>query len=209
MIEIKNVYKKYVKDYFTLFDINFNIQTNTLMLGDENSGVDCLFRILAKIEKSFDGEIFVDKENIKEMKDKNLPIAYAPETPYLFNGNLEKNLIFPLKIRKINKNTAKNTVNNATLQYNLKNFPKKIKQMSISQKKIITLIRAIIRKPKYVLIENFFENLDDEFIPLAEQIITDAKKNTIIIASEKNVKNLQCFKDFNLIKFDSGSVKKE
>lgn len=208
MIEITNLYKQYVKEYYTLYNINIIFNANTFILGDDNSGIDCLFRILSKIEKNFDGQILIDGQNIKQIKDKNLQISYIPKEPYLFNTTIEKNLYYPLKIRKINKKIAKNIINDAISNYNLNNFENKIKKLNYSQKKIITLIRAIIHKPKYILIENFFKDLDKEYFDLANKIISDAKKDSIIILGEETPE-FENYKDFKTIKLNNGSICKD
>ena len=113
--------------------------------------------------------------------------------------SLTKNLSYPLKIRKFNKNTIKNTVNDAILKYNLNIFSKKVKSMSLSEQKIIALVRAILRKPKYILLEDFFEDLELDYVNLATTILTDAKEFATIIACEKQDLKYSCFNDFKVV----------
>ena len=104
MITLKNVSIKYVKEFYSLYNINLNINGNTLLIGDAASGNIFLLRLLAKIDTHYDGEILVDNKNLKQIKDKDLNIAYIPQKPCLFeNKTVLENLIYPLKIRKINK----------------------------------------------------------------------------------------------------------
>ncbi len=62
---------------------------------------------------------------------------------------------------------------------------------------LIALIRAIIRKPKYILLENFFEDLDENYINLATNILKDAEQFSTIIACEKDFNEV--FQDFKII----------
>ncbi len=207
MIRLQNVFIKYIKNFYSLFNINLDIKNNTLLLGDKMSGNWIILRLIADIDKNFDGNIYIDDKDIKNIKNYEFDLAYVAKNPYLFKSNMEKNLAYPLKIRrkilKINKNDIKNKVNSLILHYKLENFPKKIKQMNLSQKKIICLARAIIRSPKYILIENFFEDLDENYINLAIKMIDES--NAIIIASDLD-KNEHLYPNFNQIKFNSGSV---
>ena len=50
---------------------------------------------------------------------------------------------------------------------------------------------------EYVLLENFFVNLNKEYIPLAEYLINKLKQSSTIIACENENKNFNVFKDFN------------
>ena len=236
MIKIEQVSIKYIKDYYSLFNINLEIKNNTLLLGDKTSGNNFLLRLLAKIDRHYEGQIFVDNVNLKKIKDSQLNLAYLPRENYFFkNKSVLKNLIYPLKIRKIDSENAKNIVNLLLKQYEIKNFLKnlqnlnfifdekykdkfnknfdfetnflnvKMKYYTFSMQKILLLLRAVVRKPKYILLENFFENLDTNFFELANKILNDVSKSSIIIATE-NKNNLKYFKNYSQIKFNAGSI---
>ena len=197
MIKFDSVSIQYVKEYFALYNFSTEINSHTLLVGDDYVGSSAIMRLLAKIDNTYSGNIFIDETNIKNIKDKDLNIAYVPQIPYLFkHKSIEKNLAFPLKIRKFDKNYIKNAVNLAFEDYNLNDFNKKISKVTLSEQKILTLIRASLWQPKYVLLENFFEDLNESYFELANKIIEDIKKNSIIIATEKENKNLDIFKDF-------------
>ena len=89
MIELKNVSIKYVNDYFSLLNFNSKINNHTIFVGDHYVGSLAIMRILAKIDKHYTGEVFVDNVNLKQIKDKELNIAYVPQITCLFkNKNL-------------------------------------------------------------------------------------------------------------------------
>lgn len=199
MIKFDKVSIQYVKEYFALYNFSCEIKNHTFFVGDDYVGSSAIMRLLSKIDKDYLGEIFIDETNIKTIKDKDLNIAYVPQIPYLFkHKSIEKNLAFPLNLRKNNKNDIKNTINSVFLNYNLKNFNKKITKLNLSEQKILTLIRASLWNPKYLLLENFFEDLDEKYFDLADKILKNIKQKSIIIATEKESKNLDVFKDFNI-----------
>ena len=204
MIEFNAVTIKYVPDITTLLNFSAKIDCNTLIIGDEFLGTSSILRLIAKIDKNYTGEILIDNANLKEIKDKDLSVAYLPKEPYLFKNTIEKNLSYPLKIRKIDKATIKekvsfviNYLNNLTKKHNIENFPNKIKKMNISEKKIGTLLRALVRAPKYVLLDDFFLNLDAKYFPLANELIEQLKQTSTIIATSNKVE--QIYKDFNIL----------
>ncbi len=205
MIEIKNLTVNYIEEFASVYNLSIEIKSNTLFVCDKLDGGFAILRTLAKIDKAYKGEILLDGVNLKHIKDKFLPIAFVPKKPYLFKSNIDKNLLFPLKIRKINKKTSQNAVNLLKNEYNLNNFPKKIKNLNFGEQKIICLARAIIRKPQYILVENFFENLEPEHIALAEKMIADASTFATIVATEKTT--CSAYKNFNVIKLENGSTK--
>lgn len=227
MIKFEKVFIQYVKEFFSLYDFSYEISSHTLFVGDFFNGTYAIMRTLAKIDRHYIGEIFIDDINLKNIKEKDLNISYLPENPVLFeNKNIFKNLFYPLKIRKINKKTAKNLINSVFLDLKNNNFEifnnylknqninkklknaefinfkndeilkLKIKKVNLCEQKIIALIRTILRSPKYVLLENFFEDLEENYIPLAEYLINKLKQTSTIIACEKENKNYNIFKDF-------------
>lgn len=203
MIEFNAVTIKYVPDITTLLNFSAKIDCNTLIIGDEFLGTSSILRLIAKIDKNYTGEILIDNANLKEIKDKDLSVAFIPKEPYLFKSTIEKNLSYPLKIRKIDKATIKekvefaiNLLNNLAQKYNL-TFTNKIKKMNVSEKKIGTLLRALVRAPKYVLLDDFFLNLDAKYFPLANELIEKLKQTSTIIATSNKVE--QIYKDFNIL----------
>ena len=82
MIKFDKVSIKYINDYYSLYNINFEIAKNTILLGDESSGNSFVLRLISKIDKSYEGSIFVDNNNLKEIKNANLDLAYVPKEIY-------------------------------------------------------------------------------------------------------------------------------
>ena len=101
------------------------------------------------------------------------------------------------------------TLNNEKFEELFENFLNtKIKKLDLGTKKILTLLRAKVRAPKYVLIENFFDNLDENYLDLANEIISNITNNSTIIATQNDNKLIPAYNDFNQIVFDAGSIKK-
>ncbi len=258
MIEIQNVSVKYVREYYALLGYNAEIDGNTLLLGDNGKIV---LRLLAKMDK-FDGDIFYDGINLKDIRNRDLPFAYLPETPVLFkHKSVYKNLIFPLKLRKIknadeivenaiishlsflmdkteqnkidlnynnqkannqksinfkvdnkikDKNALLNEKIDEKIDKNAKNFNnqsidllkiKKLKANKLNkyEQQILCLLRAVIRAPKYLLIDNLFSTLPANYHPLAATILCEYTGT--IIASENQ--QFDFYKDFNTLQVDN------
>ena len=84
MIEIKNLYLKYIREYYALYDINIKIQKgeSVALVGNEGSGKTTLLRVLAKLEKFDKGEVYIKDISLKKLDfrtDISLGyISYAP-----------------------------------------------------------------------------------------------------------------------------------
>ena len=72
MIRLINVSIKYIQDFYSLYNINLEIDKNTLLLGDEMSGNIFVNRLIAGIDKNFLGEILIENKNILDLKKQRI-----------------------------------------------------------------------------------------------------------------------------------------
>lgn len=193
IVEFKNVYLQYIQEFYSLYNFSATFDDNTLFVGDEFNGYISLFRSLCKIDKHYDGVIKINGVDIKNIKDKDLSIAFLPNKPVLFaQKSLEKNLYYPLKLRKV-KN-YKELFNFSILPYESDlskcelALKAKVKKFNLAQQKLTALLRAYIRHPQIVLIENLFDGLNQFEVEFANKIINELSKTTLILAIENTDK---------------------
>ena len=205
MIEIKNLTVQYLKDFYSLYNVNLNISKNTILLGDQLSGGFALLRAIAKLDNHYTGKIFINGKNIKQQNIKNLNIAYLPSEPVLFKFKTAKqNIIYPLVLRKIDKKTRTEKVENLVKKFGIEFDNKKAKNLNKSEAKIVAVLRAFIREPDLVLVEHFYDDLDPNYQNLANKIFEYFSSKTLIIACEENLP--KCFADFEKHTLLNGSL---
>lgn len=205
MIEIKNLNIKYIEKFYSIYNLNLKIEKNTLLIGDQLSGDYALLRAIANINKNYKGEILLDNKPIKKFSAKRLNLAYLPETPTLFgNLNVQQNIEYTLKIRKYKKAERDTIIENILQKYDIKFENEKAKNLSLSQAKIVALLRAIVRKPSIILIEHLFADLESEYVELANKIIADLPPETLIIDCEIEKQN--CHQNFDCHTLQNGSL---
>ena len=206
MIQIKNLFYNYDSKFSALYDVSFNLDTNTIILADELSS-KTLFRLISGQYKDYTGEIFVDNKNLKEIKLKNLSLCYITNPPYLLNKkSIEYNITYPLLVRKHDKTNTLTQAQELMTKHNLAN--KKIKECTNFEKIITTLLRAVIRHPKIILIDDIFTNLNDNEFNLVLNIINELCSISLIIIALNNDKIINKFNDYKTIKLFNGSVEK-
>ena len=203
MIKIDKITISYIPEYSTLMNICCELDQNSFISGSIDDGTHSLLRVISKIDTYYHGDIYIDDVNIKQIRDRDLDLAYVPHEPYLFKKDIFSNLYYPLKIRGIKINTARHMIDDIISQY-ASNMPAKIKKLSHSEKKIIALLRAIIRKPKYVLIEDFFTDLDDKYRSIACNIINAISNTSIIIACDTNL--IECYRSYKQYELSYGQL---
>lgn len=156
---------------------------------------------------------------IRKINKLNFLAELENEVFCIHNKKTAKNLIFSafLEFKQNNFNfldnylkELNNDLNSKTKDFSASQIENilqlKTKKLTLSEQKIIALIRVVLRKPKYVLLENFFEDLDEEHIPIVLYLIEKLKQTSTIIACEKDETNLELFKDFEIIALSSGNI---
>lgn len=185
-IVIKNL-KKYYKDKLVLNIKSLEIESEKItgIVGENGAGKSTLLNILSGIDKDFTGEVYYD--NMKLNKEIQRGITLVFQKPRLLNTMVYKNLTYPLKIRNIKKeeinlNTEK-VLDLLDIQ-ELKN--KNAKKLSGGEMQKVALARALVFKPKVLMLDEATSNIDIETKKVIERIIFDynkREKNTIILIS--------------------------
>ena len=70
MIKFKNVFIKYVQDFYSLYNFSCDINTNTIFLSDSFDETTAILRVLAKIDKGYKGDVYVDNINLRNSSNK-------------------------------------------------------------------------------------------------------------------------------------------
>ncbi len=184
------------KDKNILENINLKIpsQTSLLIRGESGSGKSSLLRIISGVLKPTKGNIFLDDFSLKNLHinkyRSNIGLSLSEETP--FEGTLRENITFG------DSSITDEDVFWAVEKVGLSEFVKQSskglntiikpegKQLSYTKAKKIILARAIVMKPKILILE---DPLDQFEIEEAKQIInflTDKNRPWTLIVSSMN-----------------------
>ena len=168
-------------------DINLSLQNGEFVAlsGVSGSGKTTLLRVLAGLEEAF-GEIIVDgeiwlNENIKKPIQKR-DIGFVFQDYALFpNLSVIDNLLYVKK----DKDLAKQLLNLTDL-YELKNrYPN---SLSGGQKQRVSLCRALMKRPKILLMDEPLSALDSHMrLKLQDEILTlhkEFKTTTIMVSHD-------------------------
>ena len=101
MLRIKNLYLRYTREFYALYNINLEIADNerVAFVGEDESGKTSLLRIISKLEKLTKGEVYIRDIPIEKLDYKtDLSAGYIPATPvFLEKKTVYENFKYALK----------------------------------------------------------------------------------------------------------------
>ena len=184
VLKIKNISKSIDKRKI-IQNLNLNINPGSIngLLGPNGSGKTTLFNLILGIMKADHGEIFA-LENKKMQKINTLPVheranrfrlGYIPQNESVFRGlDTESNLKAIAQISIRNKIEQDKIVERLLEDFNLTDSRKVLAQdLSGGQKKKLVIARALINRPRILLMDEIFSAIDPITIENIKSIITN------------------------------------
>jgi len=177
-------------------NISFTIkQGETLgIIGSIGSGKSTVAELLCRISDVTSGTISIGGENIKNVNlyDLRSAIGYVPQESFLFSDSIYNNIAFGKQ--ECTEDEVIHAAQKAGIYNNIKQFKNQFKTiigergvtLSGGQKQRLSIARALISKPKFMLLDDCLSAVDTK---TEEHILNNIKKqsqnNTCIIISHR------------------------
>lgn len=178
-ISIKKINKDY-KGVKALKSINLNIEKGEFitLLGPSGCGKSTLLRIIAGLETSSSGDIFINNKNIIDTPVNKRNIGMVFQSYSLFpNMTSEENVAFGLKLKNIPKSQIKAKVHEILglvgLQGREKHYPH---ELSGGQQQRVALARALVVNPDVLLLDEPLSALDAKIRISLRNLIKDIQQ---------------------------------
>jgi phospholipid/cholesterol/gamma-HCH transport system ATP-binding protein len=182
MIEIKNIHKSFGNNH-VLKNISFKFEKGktNLIIGESGSGKTTLLRILIGLHQIDQGEVLYDGRDFNQLNSKDkrklrqeIGVLFQRGALYDFM-NVEENIMFPLTMFTNQSYEEKiERVNNCLARVNLQNNNKlKISELSGGMMKRVSIARAIVMKPKYLLCDEPNSGLDPRTAIIIDNLIKE------------------------------------
>ncbi|NLY85627.1 MAG: ABC transporter ATP-binding protein [Tissierellia bacterium] len=162
-IIFKNV-DKYYGDNHVLKGINLSINEGDFvtLLGSSGCGKSTLLRCLAGLEQVTKGNIYLQGEDITNLRPRDRNIGMIFQQYSLFpNMNVYNNVAFGLRMKKVDKDIIHEEVQKALKLVDLQGYEKRYPyQLSGGEQQRVALARSIVTKPKVLLLDEPFNAID-------------------------------------------------
>ena len=190
-INIENVSFNYNNNYKLFNNISLNILGNKItgIKGESGIGKSTLFKLILGLYKVNSGIIKIDNiciNNFNKNYFYNNIISYVGQEPELLEGDVYSNIITNVNYDR----NLYNLINKLIENIDLKNI-----NLSGGQKQRIAIARAIMKKPKILLLDEPTSALDRDNEDKFMEIITEISKTynmTIMIISHKKTTLKKC-----------------
>ena len=147
-----------------LHELDIDVKDGEFMvlLGASGSGKSTALRMIAGLETTTAGKVFIDGRDVTEVLPKNRNVAMVFQSYALYpHKTVGENIGYPLKVRKLPKADIEAQVRDVAGQVQLLDFLGRYpRQLSGGQRQRVALARAMVRRPAVFLMDEPLSNLD-------------------------------------------------
>ena len=165
ILTLKNISFSY-KDKMIFDNYNFvmNKEEIIAIIGPSGCGKSTLLKIINGLETEYSGDVLLNGINVNNIPVNKRDIVLMFQDNLLFpHMTIFENIEFSLKMKKYPKHEIKKMVEEVArdihLEDKLNKYPK---ELSGGQQRRVALARAVISKPKLLLLDEPFTGLDKE-----------------------------------------------
>lgn len=189
MIEVVNLYFSYNREPL-LENINMRIREGiTVFRGPNGSGKTTLAKIISGLLPPKKGKVYIDGVDIYRYninaKKKLSEVVFVHDTPIILKGTVYKNITYGLRIMKYkNYSQLKELVKYFELDKLVNRYAN---ELSAGERQIVSLVRAFSVNPKYLVLDEPLQYLDDEKRQKVINYLIEMERNgaSIIIATHE------------------------
>ncbi|ADM27707.1 ABC transporter related [Ignisphaera aggregans DSM 17230] len=146
--------------------IAFNPREIVILRGANGAGKTTLMKIASLLYRPSKGVVLVDGVNVWKTNAVDMyrrRIVYIHDRPIMFSGTVYDNLAYGLIIRGYSDSYIEKAVNDIAELLGIKSLlQEKAKNLSMGQKQLIAIGRALVLEPEMMFIDEPFTNLDRE-----------------------------------------------
>lgn len=194
--EFKDVSFGYSSDHLILNHLNLKVHANEKVgfVGKSGAGKTTIFNLLCKMYDNYEGDIFIDNYNIKNLDKDSIRgnITIVQQNPYIFNMSIRDNL--KLVKKDLTEEEMIYALKLACLNDFILTLPKQYDtvvgeggiMLSGGQKQRLAIARALLKKTEIILFDEATSALDNDTQSEIQKAINNMKgEYTILIIAHR------------------------
>jgi ATP-binding cassette subfamily B protein len=201
LLEFKHIEFGYTENHKILHDVSFRLEKGKTyaLVGPTGGGKTTTASIMARLYDPTAGVVFLNGKDIRSYSDeeRSRKIGFILQDPFLFSGTVRENIIYGNDIYQeygnkefdelITQNELEGLI--STFENGSETVVSSVgESLSLGQKQIIAFMRAVLRKPELLILDEATANIDTVTEKLLEKILETLPSQTtlVIIAHRLN-----------------------
>jgi ATP-binding cassette subfamily B protein len=201
LIEFKNVHFGYDENKEILHNISLKLSKGKTyaFVGPTGGGKTTTASLIARLYDPTTGTVLLDGKDIRsyDAEERTKKIGFILQEPFLFTGTVKENILHGNEIYEhYSDEQLEEVIKDANLQSLLTVFENGLQtkvtsggeNISLGQKQLIAFMRAVLRNPEILILDEATANIDTITEQLLEDILNKLPESTtrIIIAHRLN-----------------------
>ncbi|PZF71792.1 ABC transporter ATP-binding protein [Taibaiella soli] len=201
VLEFRNVHFGYVKDKEILHDISLQLESGKTyaFVGPTGGGKSTTASLIARLYDPTDGEVLLNGRDIRSFtpEERAGKIGFILQEPFLFSGTVKDNILYGNpQYQHFSNEQLEAVIQQNNLGTLLKIFDQGLDtkvssggdSISLGQKQLIAFMRAVLRNPEILILDEATANIDTVTERLLEDILDKLPPTTtrMIIAHRLN-----------------------
>ena len=194
LLEFRNVHFGYPGGYEILHDISFSMEQGKTyaLVGPTGGGKTTTASIMARLYDPLQGMVLLKGKDIRSYnpEERAEQIGFILQDPFLFTGTVKENILYSnLRYQKYSNEQFLAVLKEAKLEGLLSTFEQGLEtpilsgaeSLSIGQKQLIAFMRAVLRRPQLLILDEATANIDTITEKLLGQILDNLPKETTLV----------------------------
>jgi ATP-binding cassette subfamily B protein len=201
LLTFKNVHFSYTGGEEILHNISFNLQKGKTyaLIGPTGGGKTTTASLMARLYDATNGKVLLNGKDIRSYTadERSKKVGFILQEPFLFTGTVKDNILYSNSAYKDYSNDQlEEVIKDAHLEGLLALFDKGLDteitsisdNISLGQKQLIAFMRAVLRSPELLILDEATANIDTITEKLLSDILKKLPKETtlVIIAHRLN-----------------------
>jgi ATP-binding cassette, subfamily B, bacterial len=201
LVEFRNVHFGYGDGQEILHHVNFKLEKGRTyaLVGPTGGGKTTTASLLARLYDPQQGQVLLNGRDIRsyEPAERTKKIGFILQEPFLFTGNVRDNILYGNEqYAGYSNEQLEKVIRDAGLQKLLASFEQGLdtglgsggESISLGQKQLIAFMRAVLRNPDLLILDEATANIDTITEQILQEILNKLPKTTtrVIIAHRLN-----------------------